>query len=360
MFLKSISSLTTAATFAYLIILGSVPTLKANNIAEIAKNEPSLSFLNTILNSPGYEQFAKLLSSDGNYTVFAPNDNAFKAITASGFDGNNKTLVSAVLKYHVVAKKYTSKDFKKDTITLVPTLLNDTLVNLSTNQYQEVKINSTSNGILVNNAKIIKADVSATNGVIHIIDTVLVPPSPPSKVAQDNGLSELVNALKIANLTTTVDGLKGVTIFAPTNEAFKDAKADTLNSTQLAGILKIHVINRILYSTDLKEGDVFQSLGDKNETLKISVSEKNIVTVNGSPVSLTDVLTSNGVVHVITKVITKGSGEAVKDNSITNQTTSENGSNSSNSSNSSNPVSIVSMGLLFGSFVITFAGHLLF
>lgn len=107
------------------------------------------------------------LKGKGKFTVFAPTDEAFKKLPEGTLEmllkPENKEKLKAILLYHVVEGKVTAKDVAKLNGQAVKTLQGGTL-----------KIN-TSNGVMVNSSNVIKADVMASNGVIHVIDTVLIP-----------------------------------------------------------------------------------------------------------------------------------------------------------------------------------------
>jgi transforming growth factor-beta-induced protein len=140
--------------------------------------------------------------------------------------------------------------------------------------------------------------------VVHIIDTVLTVPPPPSTAATDSNLTSLASGLKATNLLTAVDSLKDVTIFAPSNAAFKAVSAQTSNLTmkELAGVLEYHVINGTVgYSTLLMTGlanESFPTLAGGNVNIR---AENNKVFVNSAQVTMTDVIVSNGVIHVLDK-----------------------------------------------------------
>jgi transforming growth factor-beta-induced protein len=145
-----------------------------------------------------------------------------------------------------------------------------------------------------------------TGGIMHIIDSVLSIPPPPSISTLDSNLTALAGALKSTNLLTAVDDLKDVTIFAPSNKAFQNigSVASTLTEQQLSGILEYHVINGTVgYSTLLTTGlanESFPTLAGGN--LMVSVEDGKLF-LNSAEVVITDILTSNGVMHVIDKYV---------------------------------------------------------
>ena len=143
-----------------------------------------------------------------------------------------------------------------------------------------------------------------TGGVIHIINTVLTVPPSPSTSALDSNLTSLAAVLNSTNLLPAVDSLKDVTIFAPSNDAFKAVSSATSNLTtqQLAGILEYHIINGTVgYSSLLTTGLANESFPTLAGGRVNVVMEDNKVFVNSAQITITDIIVSNGVVHVIDK-----------------------------------------------------------
>jgi uncharacterized surface protein with fasciclin (FAS1) repeats len=131
------------------------------SIAELAIATPALSTLVSVLTMPVYAPVLAAISGSGPYTVFAPTDGAF---VASGVDPSNVEAVSAVLAYHVVSGAIPSSALAATNT--VPTL-----------QGKSVVVTKNSAGVFVNgDAKVVIADVMASNGVVHVIDKVLMPP----------------------------------------------------------------------------------------------------------------------------------------------------------------------------------------
>lgn len=131
------------------------------NIADTAARTPSLSTLNRLINEAG---LTDTLRGPGPYTVFAPSDDAFKAVPAKTMDelGKNKDLLKSVLAYHVVPGKVTSADVKNG--------------HAKTVQGADVALAKAGSFVTVEDAMVVQPDMAATNGVVHVIDRVLVPP----------------------------------------------------------------------------------------------------------------------------------------------------------------------------------------
>ena len=265
------------------------------NIIELAEGTPSLS---TLVSAIVAADLTATLEGDGPFTVFAPTNDAFNGLPAGVLDYllDNPAELAAVLQYHVVSGKVLSTDLSSGT---VATLNGNIEVNVSSG----VTINGTAN--------VTTADVEATNGVVHIIDEVLIPEGfelPPTEdiieLAQGTStLSTLVTAITTAELVATLQGDGPFTVFAPTNEAFEnlpDGVLDYLleNPTELAGILQYHVVSGSVLSTDLSTGAVATLNGD------INVDVSAGVVINGSASVVTaDIQATNGIVHIIDEVL---------------------------------------------------------
>jgi uncharacterized surface protein with fasciclin (FAS1) repeats len=132
------------------------------SITETIANTPALSTLSGLINSAG---LAETLKTAGPFTVFAPSNDAFKAVPAKTLEdlGKNPEKLKEVLTYHVISGKSLAADVKNSKVKSV--------------QGSELELSKAGDFVTVENAAVTKADVVATNGVIHIIDTVLIPPA---------------------------------------------------------------------------------------------------------------------------------------------------------------------------------------
>jgi len=251
-------------------------------------------------------------------TVFAPTNNAFDAL-------GNETLncllapvglpaLSNVLKYHVVPVEAKAADLTNNKS--LATLDGDHNLTVSLGDDSTVNISG------ANSAKVIKADMMATNGVVHEIDAVLLPKkftvpecgsgTVKETAAGNKDLTTLVTALGAANLTETFDGKTVYTVFAPTNEAFEKLGADTVtclldpdNKGVLVEVLKYHVVSGYDLASDITDGMEVSTLETEKLTFKLDNSDVSIDTTSGSTakVTISNVYASNGVVHVIDAVL---------------------------------------------------------
>jgi transforming growth factor-beta-induced protein len=243
---------------------------------------------NTLVEAVVAADLVATLKGDGPFTVFAPTDEAFAKL------GVDLTMLSqeelrGILLYHVVSANVMSTDLENGFV--------------ETAGGYSIQIN-TDNGAMINSARVIQADIQATNGIIHVIDEVLLP---PSEDIVDKALSfnpdefnSLVAAVVQADLVSTLKSAGPFTVFAPTDAAFAALGVDiaSLSKEDLTNILLYHVVPASVFSSDLSEGSVETAGG-----ARITVSLDGGVKINDSNVIIADVMTTNGVIHVIDKVL---------------------------------------------------------
>ncbi|WP_299702050.1 fasciclin domain-containing protein [uncultured Pontibacter sp.] len=271
--------------------------LKAENNSALHKNKrrPSFSTLVVALAKTG---LLRTVATE-QLTVFAPSDEAFAKLGLNPFNIGNVPNLREILLYHTVQGKVFSTDL---TAGYVPTL-NGAAVNITLN-----------GGVQVNGADVVLADVRALNGVIHVIDEVLMPPTQnlvELALSFDPEFSILVQAVIKAGLAETLATGGPYTVFAPTNDAFIAAlgdlgftSLDAVPDDVLRQILLYHVVEGRVYSTDLSSGDIGTVNG---ESFYVNTSNLTLTDTQGRVAnlipSLLDVQATNGVVHVIDKVI---------------------------------------------------------
>ena len=238
------------------------------------------------------------LQGDGPFTVFAPTDDAFAAagIDLAALDTDEgKATLSDILLYHVVSGSVASSAL---TDGMIATAVNGDDLTFTVGE-----------GVMVNDANVILADVEASNGIVHVIDKVLMPPADlvdiPT-VAQGTGIHDsLVAAVIQANLLSTLQGEGPFTVFAPTDDAFTAAGIDlnALNSDEglatLSDILLYHVVSGAVPSSAVTDGLVAAAVNGDDLTFTVGDG----VMVNDANVILADVQASNGIIHVIDKVL---------------------------------------------------------
>ncbi|KAK9760882.1 hypothetical protein K7432_014663 [Basidiobolus ranarum] len=305
----------TIATAALFLASGSLCQDVQKSLADNVSANQELGAFATVVSNSDFESVRSLLSGTNQYTLFAPSDAALKA---ANVDTSNTTAVLDILKYHVIAGKIKSTELK--TLQFPTTVLNDTsIVNLPNNKSQVLGVSKNAQDVSVSyglkSAKVIKADLESSNGITHIIDQVLLPPVSPSETAKAANLTTLMDLLAKSNLTSTIDGFKGATIFAPSNEALKSLDTSKMNATALTDLLKYHVITSTVgYSSDLKDG-LLATVQGSNVNIK---NNNGAITVNNAKVVTPNVLTSNGVVHVIDTVLMPGQANSFNDKNTYN------------------------------------------
>jgi transforming growth factor-beta-induced protein len=253
------------------------------------------------------------LKGPGPFTVFAPNDAAFAKLPAGTVDNllkpENKQQLVDILTYHVVPGRVLAADVVN-------------LTSAKTVNGAEVQITVSGGAVKVNDSNVIATDVLASNGVIHVIDAVLLPPAPvmPPTGAAAQAAADIVDtavaagdfktlaaALTAAGLVDTLKGAGPFTVFAPTDAAFAKLPAGTIdnllkpeNKKQLTDILTYHVVPGKVTAADVTKLASAKSV--QGEDITITVKDGKVM-VNNANVVATDVMASNGVIHVIDSVI---------------------------------------------------------
>jgi transforming growth factor-beta-induced protein len=267
------------------------------NIVEIAAANDDFSSLVAAVTKA---ELADELSAEGPLTVFAPTNDAFDALLESldvTLDDLTEEQLTEILTYHVVSGRLLAADVVEQTY--ATTLLG-----------ADVRIKVDGNSVFLNlTTEVTATDIQASNGVIHVIDQVLLPPGDIPTVAAENAeFSSLVAALTKAELVDTLAGEGPFTVFAPTNAAFEElldglgVTLDDLTKEQLTPILTYHVVAGKLYSEDVVKATEATTV--QGEDVAIEVSGNNVVLNGDTNVTAVDVLARNGVIHVIDKVLT--------------------------------------------------------
>jgi len=229
------------------------------------------------------------LQGDGPFTVFAPSDAAFAAFEAENpgvLAGLSKDQLIGILTYHVVAGEVMSTDLEDGQ--LAETLAGPVLA-----------IDIEGSTVNVNEATVVTADIEASNGVIHVIDTIILPPGDIIEVATANGsFTSLAGALTAAGLVDDLQGEGPFTVFAPTDAAFAALSA-VPSGQALIDVLLYHVVSGVVGPLDLKDEGVATTLGGSPVIFDLTGGAK----VNDAMITVTNVVASNGVIHVIDAVI---------------------------------------------------------
>ena len=266
-------------------------------IAEYAVSDANFSILVQAL---AKAELVDALNGTGNFTVFAPTNAAFNALFAelgiSGIADLSKETLTPILLYHVLGTEAKSSMISSGYYnTLSP----------AQGSYLSLKVDVASGVKLNKTTSVTAVDVDVKNGVIHVIDKVLLPPTVVDQALANDNFTILVQAVVKAGLAEVLSGTGPFTIFAPTNAAFEALFATLgisgiadLTAAQLTPILTYHVVSGNVLSTQLSAGTV-QTL---NGPINVTLSPAPAINTN-SKIVATDVQGSNGVIHVIDKVL---------------------------------------------------------
>lgn len=263
------------------------------NIVDVAEDLGSFTTLAGALTNVGLETTFQFT---GDYTVFAPTDDAFAALPEGLLAGLTTDQLIEVLSYHVLPDVIPSSAITENIN--VETLNGDPVF---------IEIDSESNLLLNNGAEVVTADVEASNGIIHAINKVILPDAFGTIVdaaSKRYELETLVNAVVTASLVDALsDSEASLTVFAPTEEAFAKLPAGLLESLtveQLTEILQYHVVPTAVASTDLVSSQNVETLNGE----EIYVTAEGGVSVNQSANVVTaDIVTQNGIIHTIDEVL---------------------------------------------------------
>jgi len=293
-------------TVALLLVISSVVAQDGTkSITDNVVENPRLkSISNLISANPGISKVFN--EKDKQMTLLAPSDDAIQDFAFP----QNAEDIEKFLRYHVIDKAAKVKDLIDQQYPHTY-LTKDVDLPDDAGQVIVVEPEGSNNATLsdgLNKAKIVDGDLEAKNGFIHIIDKVLTPPNSPSETARKvDDLSTFVNTLITKDQLSIIDDAKEVTIFAPNNDAFNQLPKSTIDSDKIKDILKYHVVKGVLYSRLITNGT--RSKTSEGGEVMITVEGDNI-SINKAKVIRTDILTDNGVMHVIDTVLDPDSPEA--------------------------------------------------
>ena len=266
------------------------------NIVETAVSAGSFNTLAAALDAAG---LVGTLQGDGPFTVFAPTDAAFAKLPEGTLEmllkPKNRELLTSILTYHVVPGRLDASAVTSRT-------------NAVTVNGQRVDI-SLESGVSIDSANVVKTDIACSNGVIHVIDTVIMPSTKNIvETAADAGaFGTLLAAAKAAGLVDALTGDGPITVLAPTDQAFAKLPAGTVesllrpeNREKLAEILTFHVIPGRVYSEDALSAQSFKTLQGSRVRFAAAGGE---LTVNDAQIVMNDLDATNGVIQVIDTVL---------------------------------------------------------
>ncbi len=282
------------------------------NIMDIAAADDRFDTLEAAVKAAN---LADALAAPGNLTVFAPTDDAFAALPAELIDAllaDPSGALTQILLYHVVPGSFDSSAVLASS-------------SLETLQGSDLTVSLRDGKPYVNDSQIIITDIHAKNGIIHVIDAVLVPPValPDTAAAEmmdkselptiaeiaiaDGRFDTLVAALSAAGLAETFLQPGDYTVFAPTDDAFAALPAGTVEALladptgQLTTILLYHVVGDSLSRDQIATDDYITTL--EGRPLTVNRDGSAIIDINGAKLLITDIQASNGVIQVIDTVL---------------------------------------------------------
>ena len=272
------------------------PVAPEKTIVETAVSAGSFNTLAAALTAA---DLVDALQGDGPYTVFAPTDEAFAALPQETLQAllqpENKDLLQTILLHHVVPGEVRAA-----------AVVDITGASSLAGQRLAVEVGE---GVSVGGAQVLKTDIACSNGVIHVIDRVILPATEDIvTTAVNNGsFKTLAAALGAAGLVETLKGEGPFTVFAPTDEAFAKLPEGTVeslvkpeNKAKLTAILTYHVVPGRIYAKDAVAAEAAATV--QGGKVRIAIKNGQLM-VNDSKVVLSDIETSNGVIHVIDSVL---------------------------------------------------------
>ena len=276
------------------------PIVLADSNDDIPTNAANTGVHDSLVDALVKADLVSTLQGDGPFTVFAPTDQAFidAGIDLDAFTTDEEIAVlTDILLYHVLSGAVNAADV---TDGLTVAMVNG----------DDASFTVTDGTVMIGDATVTTADVAASNGVIHVIDKVLMPPADLvdiAAVAMSTGVHDsLVAALVKANLVATLQGDGPFTVFAPTDQAFTDAGIDLDAFTTdeeiaaLTNILLYHVYSGAVNAAGVTDGLAVKMVN--GDYAQFTVTEGTVM-IEDATVTAADVMASNGVIHVIDKVL---------------------------------------------------------
>jgi len=270
-------------------------------IVEIALSQPKLSYLVAAVQAAG---LVDTLNGPGTFTVFAPTNAAFDKLGRATLEALSKDpeALKNILLYHTLG----------ETLPASAVLARSFATTLNG---EDIVFSLRNGKPYVNNARITVTDVMASNGVVHIIDAVLLPPVGDivDTAAANPNFKGLVAAVQAAGLVDTLKGEGPFTVFAPTDAAFKKLGRATLEAlladpAALGSILTYHVVAGKYYSGDILQRSSFTTVNGADLVFTMKNGKPYI---NNARITMTDIVTTNGVIHVIDTVVIPPSKDIV-------------------------------------------------
>lgn len=294
---KCKGTVTTSRSIGRHVMTTTVARPAEKDLVDTAAGAGSFTTLVAAVKAAG---LVETLKGAGPFTVFAPTDEAFarlpKGTVETLLKPENKAKLQAILTYHVVAGKVMAADVVK-------------VKGAVSVQGQQIDVAVKDGKVRVDAANVLKTDIACSNGVIHVIDSVMLPADKDivDTAVAAGSFKTLAAALTAAGLVDTLKGEGPFTVFAPTDEAFARLPAGTVeslllpeNKEKLVAVLTYHVVAGKVLASDVVKLKSARTINGKEAMIK--VSDKGVM-VDAARVVAADIESSNGVIHVIDSVI---------------------------------------------------------
>lgn len=287
-----------AVVMLALIVVLTLRSEAGESALELLEEDPSLTTLAAAISAAG---LADRLDSDTALTLLAPSNRAFEALGQSTLNDllkpSNREKLRTILLNHVIAGKASASDVAR--MTIVTPLSG-----------QVVKVTRSGSGLTLNDARVIRANITAESSIVHVIDRVLVPETRNvlEVLKADGRFTTLIQAVQSAGLESELSERASRTLFAPTDDAFSmlpDGALGSLlrleNRKELTSVLASHLVADRINSSQLASSEEVTTFNDL--VFSRSANSALQLTVGGTAVSETDMNASNGLIHVISSVI---------------------------------------------------------
>ena len=245
-----------------------------------------------------------VLNGSGPFTLFAPTDAAFKKLPNGTVDrllkSTNKTELISLLQYHVIKGRVTAANITAMSLPAQFKMLSGV----------GAIVEKDGDKIQINKATVVASDVIATNGIIHAIDTVMMPPTDIVQAADVLNFNTLTTAINNAMLDAVLNGSGPFTLFAPTDAAFKklpngtvDRLLKSTNKTELISLLQYHVIKGRVTAANITAMSLPAQFKMLSGVGAIVEKDGDKIQINKATVVASDVIATNGIIHAIDTVL---------------------------------------------------------
>lgn len=304
------------STFVLVICISLASLTVAQNktvdLTELLNAQKNLTEFTTLF-TKNYSDVYANLSFQNDVTILAPSNAAFAKLPystlGSAFQTNESDIIRAVLEYHILPGIHPLGSYN-GSFSFNPTWMkNHTYANVTGGQVvggvqQAGDVNVYTSG-MGSRSTVVKGNLGFDGGIVHMIDTFLVPPTDWISTVPQFNLTAAGGATTDAKLNDYLNTATDLTIFAPNNDAFQKlgSTLSTMSTSELASLLEYHVVNgshSVGYSSNLPNGTVLKSRQGGNLTMTFS---SNSLFVNSAKVIQSDLLIANGILHVIENVL---------------------------------------------------------